>query len=66
MLFSIAHALKDNKRLKEILFIIFALLLVVGLIVFRLKTIKDRSPNAELLIELLRRISTNKENKPLK
>jgi hypothetical protein len=50
--------LKD-KRLKEILLIIFALLFVVGLIVFRLRFIKDRNPNAELLIDLLRRISTD-------
>ncbi len=57
-LFSIARALKDTK-LKEILFIIFALLFVVGLIVFRLRFIKDRNPNAELLIELLRWMSAN-------
>ena len=50
--------LKD-KRLKEILLIIFALLFVVGLIVFRLKFIKDRNPNAELLIELFRWMSAN-------
>jgi len=60
MLFSIARALKDN-NLKEILLIICVLLFVVGLIVFRLRFIKDRNPNAELLIELLRRISTNKK-----
>lgn len=66
MLFLIACALKDNKRLKEILFIIFALLFVVGLIVFRFGFIKDRNPNAELLIELLRRINMNKENKTLR
>ena len=53
-----ARALKDN-NLKEILFVIFALLFVVGLIVFRLKFIKDRNPNVELLIELLRWMSAN-------
>jgi hypothetical protein len=46
-------------RLKEILFVIFALLFVVGLIVFRLRFIKDRNPNAELLIDLLRWMSAN-------
>ncbi|MCG2755648.1 MAG: hypothetical protein L6247_08825 [Desulfobacteraceae bacterium] len=45
--------------MKEILFIIFALLFVVGLIVFRLSFIKDRNPNAELLINLLRWMNAN-------
>ena len=49
--------------MKEILFIIFALIFLVGLIVFRLRIIKNRNPNAELLVELLKRISMNKENK---
>ena len=66
MLFLIARALKEDKRLKDILFIMFMLLFVVGLIVFRLRNIKDRNPNAELLIELLRRISMNKKNKTLR
>ena len=55
---SIARALKDN-NLKEILLKIFALLFVAGLIVFRLRFIKDRNPNAELLIDLLRWMSAN-------
>jgi len=45
--------------MKETLFAIFALLFVVGLIVFRLRFIKDRNPNAELLIDLLRWMSAN-------
>jgi len=45
--------------LKEILLIIFAFLFVVGLIVFKLKFIKDRNPNAELLIDLLRWMNAN-------
>ena len=61
-LFSIARALKYN-NLKEILFIIFALLFVVGLVVFRLRFIKDRNPNAELLIELLRWMSANEKDR---
>ena len=59
-LFSIARALKDN-NLKETLFAIFALLFVVGLIVLRLRFFKDRNPNAELLNDLLRHISTNEK-----
>ena len=46
-------------KLKEILFIIFALLFVAGLIVLRFRFIKDRNPNAELLIDLLRWMSAN-------
>ena len=41
------------------LLIIFGLFVLVGLIVFRLRFIKDRNPNAELLIELLRWMSAN-------
>jgi len=60
-LFLIARALKDN-NLKEVLFIIFALFFVMGLIVLRLRFIKDRNPNAELLIELLRLINMDKDS----
>lgn len=35
--------------MKEMLLIIFGLFVLVGLIVFRLRFIKDRNPNAELL-----------------
>ncbi len=63
-MFSIARALKDNKlkdnKLKEILLIISGLFVLVGLIVFRLKIIKDRNPNAELLIDLLRWMSASR------
>ena len=38
----------------DILLLIFGLLFLVGLIVFRFKFIKDRNPNTELLIDLLR------------
>jgi len=44
------------------LLIFFALLFVVGLIVLRFRFMKDRNPNAELLIDLLRRISTNEKD----
>ena len=49
--------------MKEILFIIFVLLFVVGLIVFRLRFIKDRNPNAELLNDLLRWMSANEKDR---
>jgi hypothetical protein len=45
--------------MKETLFAIFALLFVAGLILLRVIFFKDRNPNAELLIELLRWMSAN-------
>ena len=59
-LFTTVRVLKDNK-LKEILFIIFALLFVVGLIVLRFRSIERLTPETELLIDLLRRINTNEK-----
>ncbi len=38
----------------DILLLVFGLLFLVGLIVFRFRFIKDRNPNAEILIDLLR------------
>jgi len=49
-------------ELKEILFIIFALLFVVGLIALRFRNIENPTPEIELLFDLLRRISTNEKN----
>ena len=49
-------------ELKEILFMIFALLFVVGLIILRVIFFKDRNPNAELLNALLRHISANEKD----
>jgi len=45
--------------MKEILLIIFGLLFLAGLVVFRFRCMKDRNPNAELLIDLLRWMSAN-------
>jgi hypothetical protein len=50
-------------ELKEILFMIFALLFVVGLIILRVIFFKDRNPNAELLKALLRHISMNEKDR---
>ena len=52
------HKVRLCAKLKEIVLIIFGLFLV-GLIIFWFKFIKDRNPNAELLIDLLRCISTD-------
>jgi hypothetical protein len=38
----------------DILLLVFGLLFLVGLIVFRFRFIKDRNPNAKILIDLLR------------
>ena len=57
------HKVRLCANLKEILFIIFVLLFIVGLIVFRLRFIKDRNPNAELLNDLLRWMSTNEKDR---
>jgi hypothetical protein len=48
-------------ELKEILSIIFGLILLAGLVVFQIRFIKDRNPNAELLNDLLRWMSANKK-----
>ena len=50
-------------ELKEILFMIFALLFVVGLIVSRFRNIENLTPETELLFDLLRRISTNEKDR---
>ena len=51
---TLKHSVRLCAELKEILFIIFALFFVAGLIVLRFRFIKDRNPNTELLIDLLR------------
>ena len=56
---TLKHKVRLCAKMKETLFAIFALLFVVGLIVFRLRFIKDRNPNAELLNDLLRWMSAN-------
>jgi len=38
----------------DILLLVFGLFFLAGLIVFRFRFIKDRNPNTELLIDLLR------------
>ncbi len=48
--------------MKEILFMIFALLFVVGLIVLRFRNIENLTPETELLFDLLRRISMNEKD----
>ena len=55
------HKVRLCVKLKEILFAIFALFFAAGLIVLRVIFFKDRNPNAELLIDLLRQISTNEK-----
>lgn len=52
---------EDNKGLKEIFLLIFGLLFVAGLVVFKIKFIKGRNPNAELLNDLLKWMSANKK-----
>ena len=50
-------------ELKEILFMIFAVLFVVGLIVLRFRNIENLTPEIELLFDLLRRISMNEKDR---
>jgi len=58
---TIRTEVKLGAELKEILSIIFGLILVAGLVVFQIRFVKDRNPNAELLIDLLKWMSANKK-----
>ena len=53
-------------ELKEILSIIFAFILVAGLLVYQIRFIKDRNPNAELLNHVLKWMSGNKKTDQMK
>ena len=48
--------------MKDILLIIFGLLIFAGLVVLRFRFTKDRNPNADLLIDALRCISGSEHN----
>lgn len=48
--------------MKDMLLIIFGLLIFAGLVVLRFRFTKDRNPNADLLIDALRCISGSEHN----